>query len=1075
MSNKVIIFGSCVTRDIFNYPESSFMKFVDIFARCNPISLLSPPITKNYDLTKNKSKFQQRMVTYDLQKTFFDRLNIDQYDYIIFDLIDTRFEVKDINGKYFVTDSNELKAAELFSESEVLPGWPSLTYKILYRLALQRMADEISKAGKTPKIVLNAAFWSDKYIDGKHIEYYTDFYIGSNNKKLIWCYEEFLKVFKDCFVIEYDNKFICAKKNHVWGEMPFHYEDSFYLEAIRQIEQFMSPIHGNNNFSMEKKDKKFVLSVDVEALPSRTSADDGVSRLMWGEVDGEFWGVPKIIDILDKYNISAVFFVEILSCQRNKASVFRLMKYIKSRGHDVGMHIHPELAPEKTSEDNIFAESVGFYSECFGTEPQFFRSGGLKYNKKTIEMSEKYGITVLSNYFINPYFDIEHYKRVPESFIWSNNVKEFPVHFCLDEALRKNNIIDAINIVSETIRDNLTHYFIHSWSFLSRDSNGHHDSVNNDYRTVFEKIIKKLLDVGEFVSMGVALESDQKQPVVPINWIDSAVPRRHLIDFSELAFEYPKLSTDDFSVGFCNIRISISEISVDELHRGVAPLLLPMDLQAHQLPYVVHLEKNGLSKSFYYVLSKGTAYLQMNREEFPFAEDLSDIFLYMKKYDSRVENVKFSRVIGIEDRILFSHDITQRGETYELNLIGDFPSFSAKFVSKRTKKEIDYCRRRLCRDYSSMKFSFYSAEGNSLCEEHIISATTMIEHRIEKKENAAGITHKKIYTDEWFQRNMALYLKYGFISFMSIGGVKVASYLGLYKDNEYYSIGAAFTDGEHSKFSVSKILFFDLIGKLYRCGCKKMHLGGGDFGYKTNFGAQAVSFCSGEIFLKHGLNLEELLSSKASYREINNYWGSNLTEIVYKDDCLIPYEDKNLSYKPNVCGWNGYQSAPMGAVQSLLQKVDMYIRDIAFFNFNTGFGFDDFALCAFPFKKHGGLFVEKCVYDAFVRNCDRLNVTHFSALLSENLSFDPEEISHYNVFFAYNSCNESVFLSICEKILLSSEVKPREIFFIYLNNKYDASLQKFGFKKLYEHNPGSLAWRYTSPGAIYKFIPSAVV
>lgn len=744
------------------------------------------------------------------------------------------------------------------------------------------------------------------------------------------------------------------------------------------------------------------------------------------------------------------------------------MKYIKSHGHDVGMHIHPELAPESSSEEAIFTESVNFYFECFGTNPQFFRSGGLKYNKKTIELCNECGINVLSNYFISPHYDFHNYIRIPKSFTWSNNTTEFPVHFCLDEAIRRyNNSEDAINIVKETIRDDLTHYFIHSWSFLTRDSNGHHDRVDKDYITTFEKIIKKITEIGDFVSIHTALGCNRKQVVVPIDWIPRDKHLRHHIDFSELALGYPKLSTEDFSVGFCDIRISILQIATDELHRNVSPLLLPMNLQEHQLPYVVHLEKNGLSKNFYYILSRGTAYLQMNREEFPFAEHLNDIILYMKKCDNRIENIKFSRVIGMNDVMFLPHEINHRGETYLIDFLEGFSVESS--LSKQLKKEIDYCRRRLCRDYSSVAFLFFSSVDKSLCEEHIVLATTMIESRLERKDSAAGAAYKKVYTDEWFQRNMQMYLENGFVAFMCLDGVKVASYLGLYKNHEYYSIGAAFTDGKHAKFSVSKILFFELIKKLYSVGCKKMHLGGGDFGYKAKFGAQVASFCSGEIFINRSMKLEDLLLKRVPYREINNYFGTNLTEVIFKNDHIIPLEDSNFSYSPKVQGWNGYRPAVISAVQNLLQKIEIKIRDISFFNMNTGFGFNDFALCSFPFKEHGGLFVEKCVYGSFLRNCEKLNVDNFSALLSEDLSFDPEKISHYNVFYAYNPCTESLFGVLCKKILQSIDMNPREVFFIYLNNKFDEYLQEIGFVKQYEFSPRTFIWRFTSPGAVYRW------
>jgi hypothetical protein len=62
---NVTIFGSCVTRDIFDFVEENESVY-RYFARSSVVSVVSKPIKINLEEINLKSSFQKRIVYYDL-------------------------------------------------------------------------------------------------------------------------------------------------------------------------------------------------------------------------------------------------------------------------------------------------------------------------------------------------------------------------------------------------------------------------------------------------------------------------------------------------------------------------------------------------------------------------------------------------------------------------------------------------------------------------------------------------------------------------------------------------------------------------------------------------------------------------------------------------------------------------------------------------------------------------------------------------------------------------------------------------------------------------------------------------
>lgn len=388
-------------------------------------------------------------------------------------------------------------------------------------------------------------------------------------------------------------------------------------------------------------------------------------------------------------------------------------------------------------------------------------------------------------------------------------------------------------------------------------------------------------------------------------------------------------------------------------------------------------------------------------------------------------------------------------------------------MEKSQKKELDYKKRKLKRNCSSVTYSFFNSK-EMLSSENIIESSSIIYKRLTKKDVHSD---NIIGSNKWIEKNLDLYKKSGLVCFMCIDDKIAATYLGLIKNNTFYYTGSGFIDSSYTKFSISKILFLELIKYLYTIGIKKINCGGGDFGFKEKFGAYQIDYYSGEIKIDSYASLDKLISAKIPYEIINKLYGTNITSTIFETTKFIPEEDKLFSLSPSIPGWTGYAYPIPDAVFELCSCLDIPTHSISFFNCNSGFGHTDFNLSNYPFKNRGGLFVERRVYDAFTRTCQKINFSNFRAILSENIDFSPNLISDFNVFFAYNPCNINILRLLIEKIINSLQITRRNVYFIYLNCKFNIVLEEYGFKKIHEKFPVTFGWRFTVPASIYLFEP----
>lgn len=135
---------------------------------------------------------------------------------------------------------------------------------------------------------------------------------------------------------------------------------------------------------MKNNDKSVALNITEEQPIYRVSREDNVLSLTfdinWAENDQ----IYNILEVLDKYNVKATFFIMggwVNYTEENKEKLIK----IKEGGHEIANHsyIHPMFT--KISEERIKSElekTDKIIEETIGEKPKLFRFPSGEYNKQ---------------------------------------------------------------------------------------------------------------------------------------------------------------------------------------------------------------------------------------------------------------------------------------------------------------------------------------------------------------------------------------------------------------------------------------------------------------------------------------------------------------------------------------------------------------------------------------------------------------------------------------------------------------------------------------------------------------------
>ncbi|MGO3869496.1 hypothetical protein JYG33_11860 [Alcaligenes sp. SORT26] len=240
-SIKVLILGSCVSRDIFRLMETEECKLASYYGRSSFASAFCPVKVKDTWSGNISSSFQARMVSADLNKKWPDIVRKTEFDVLLVDFIDERFHLGSFSSGALCTLSNELRNSGFDRKVARARGIQtgSDEHYELWERGWTSFIDLLDSLGKKQCVLLNEVRWAQAASDGSVPAWgFTPEQTVAANLYLEKLYSRAAADLESFQVMRADPQNLVSSLNHQWGPAPFHYVDAYYENALNTILEF---------------------------------------------------------------------------------------------------------------------------------------------------------------------------------------------------------------------------------------------------------------------------------------------------------------------------------------------------------------------------------------------------------------------------------------------------------------------------------------------------------------------------------------------------------------------------------------------------------------------------------------------------------------------------------------------------------------------------------------------------------------------------------------------------------------------------------------------------------------------
>ena len=234
-----------------------------------------------------------------------------------------------------------------------------------------------------------------------------------------------------------------------------------------------------------------LLTVDTETdiLSGRVIP---ISKMVYGEVDGKYFGINKIMDICDEYNCKATFFVSTFESKKiGEDGMRKVCQQIYKMGHDVQLHTHPKWITNERfmwnhsleKQKDMLRYGKEMINKWIGEDPIAHRAGGFGSDHCTLLALKSLDIPIDSSYFGSTYCKLDKFKFKKNSVqVSEEGMIELPVTQFVQFKLGKFQPVKPFDINANTLSEmkfvikaakeknvKVITLLMHSFSFLNRD------------------------------------------------------------------------------------------------------------------------------------------------------------------------------------------------------------------------------------------------------------------------------------------------------------------------------------------------------------------------------------------------------------------------------------------------------------------------------------------------------------------------------------------------------------------------------------------------------------------------------
>lgn len=239
---RTFIYGSCVSRDTFEFMGDSGFELVTYVARQSLTSATSAPSTVDPPPFETTSPFQRRMLMGDWEGSLLGLLRKQrpQTDLLLWDLFDERLGVNRLAGGKFVTRSVDtlstgLEAAVIPSSEHMSLGSPE--HLSAFRAALDRFGSELMSLDLMDRTLVVAPPWATTTVDGLAAPSSYSL-LPDRANELFETYYAAIDATLGLPSVTVPAPDAVADPAHRWGLAPFHYGRAVYESLASQIADF---------------------------------------------------------------------------------------------------------------------------------------------------------------------------------------------------------------------------------------------------------------------------------------------------------------------------------------------------------------------------------------------------------------------------------------------------------------------------------------------------------------------------------------------------------------------------------------------------------------------------------------------------------------------------------------------------------------------------------------------------------------------------------------------------------------------------------------------------------------------
>ncbi|WP_338799470.1 DUF6270 domain-containing protein [Pseudomonas monteilii] len=241
----VLIFGSCVSRDVIEFDTDGDIALTNYFARSSMAGVGTAACGRSVSLSEIASAFQKRIVGYELDKTFLQTIETIDFEILLIDLIDERFALaQSADEKTIVTLSNELLKSDFliaYSDHKKIAAI-SDDYFSFWERGWAVLVEKLRSIKKLEAVLVNKVFWATEDINGNSLDsMYREGWIEKNNAFLSKMYKRMARNLQPHQFVNFSESELRADPEHKWGVSAFHYTPGVYKKTLNALKNFNRP------------------------------------------------------------------------------------------------------------------------------------------------------------------------------------------------------------------------------------------------------------------------------------------------------------------------------------------------------------------------------------------------------------------------------------------------------------------------------------------------------------------------------------------------------------------------------------------------------------------------------------------------------------------------------------------------------------------------------------------------------------------------------------------------------------------------------------------------------------------